>query len=98
MSFLRIKEAELGLRFDHTMLDTLVLSSVIHPNQTSHSLDDLLKRYGIPISERHTSLGDSLMTAELFLKILPLLEKRGISTLLDALKISEKSPLSRISF
>lgn len=98
MRFLREKERGTGVRFDQPVLDTLLLSSVLHPNQVSHSLDTLLARYGIQVRGRHTALGDALMTADLFLKLLPQLERRGITTLGTALEASRKSPLARISF
>jgi DNA polymerase-3 subunit epsilon len=98
MRFLKNKEQSTGVRFQQPVLDTLLLSSVLHPTQTSHSLDTLLERYGIKESGRHTALGDALMTAELFLKLLPQLKARGLTTLSMVLEASRKSPLARIKF
>ncbi len=95
MKFLQLKEERTGLRFDQPVLDTLLLSSILHPNQTSHSLDSLAEQLHIPIVGRHTALGDAMVTAEVFLKLLLLLENRGIRTLEEALQASEQSPYSR---
>ena len=81
MRFLQLKEARSGLRFDQPVLDTLLLSAWVHPNQESHALEAIAKRLGVPVTGRHTALGDALLTAEVFLKLLPLLRAKGVHTL-----------------
>jgi len=98
MRFLQLKEESTGLHFDNPVLDTLLLSSVVHPNLEGHSLDAIAKRFNITIVGRHTALGDALVTAEVLLKLIPLLEAQGIMTLDDALEASIKSPFNKISY
>ncbi len=98
MRFLQLKEDEAGLAFDNPVLDTLLLSSVVHPNQEGHSLDAIAERFNITIVGRHTALGDALVTAEILLKLIPLLEAQGIVTLEDALQASRRSPFARIAY
>lgn len=98
MRFLQLKEATTGLRFDNPVLDTLLLSSVVHPNQEGHSLDAIAERFNITIVGRHTAIGDALATAEVLLKLIPLLEAQGINTLDDALVASSRSPFAKISY
>jgi DNA polymerase-3 subunit epsilon len=98
MRLLQLKEGATGLRFDNPVLDTLLLSSVVHPNQEGHSLDAIATRFNITIIGRHTALGDALVTAEILLKMIPLLEAQGIHTLEDALNASIKSPFAKISY
>ena len=81
MRFLQLKEARSGLRFDQPVLDTLLLSAWVHPNQESHALEAIAERLGVPVTGRHTALGDALVTAEVFLKLLPLLRAKGVHTL-----------------
>ena len=98
MRCLQLKEAQTGVKFDNPVLDTLLLSSIIHPNQESHSLDEIAARLSLTNIGRHTALGDAIVTAEVLLKMIPLLEARGIMTLNDALQASTRSPYARISY
>ncbi|MCL2655993.1 MAG: 3'-5' exonuclease [Betaproteobacteria bacterium] len=98
MRFLQIKEASTGLRFDQPVLDTLLLSAVLHPNQETHRLEAIAERFGVPVQGRHDASGDAQVTAQLFLRMLPLLAERGIRTLAQARKASEKTFQARIKY
>ncbi|HQZ01993.1 MAG TPA: exonuclease domain-containing protein [Thauera sp.] len=98
MRFLQLKEEETGLRFDHPVIDTLLLSAVVHPNQESHRLEAIAERLGLTIVGRHTALGDAIVTAEVFLKLVPLLAEKGIRTLRDAREAAEKTYYARIKY
>lgn len=98
MRFLELKEERTCLRFNQPVLDTLLLSAVIHPNQTSHKLEDIAKRLGIEIEGRHNALGDAYATGEVFLKMIPLLADKGILTLRQALDAAQKTYFARIKY
>ena len=98
MKFLQLKEAETGLRFDHPVLDTMLLSWIVQPNQEGHSLDRIAQRFDIPIVGRHTALGDAIVTAEVLVRLIPLLEDAGIHTLEDAIQTSANAPLARLKY
>lgn len=82
MEFLRRQEPALGLSFGMPVLDTVLLSAVVYGQHEVHSLDALSHRLGITIPEeaRHTALGDTIATADAFLKLVPMLSGRGLET------------------
>jgi len=98
MRFLRLKEEATGVRFTQPVLDTLLLSAVIHPQQESHGLEAIAERMGINPIGRHTALGDAIMTGEIFLRMIPLLAQQGIRTLGEAREASQKTYLARIDY
>jgi len=98
MRFLQQSEARTGVRFEQAVLDTLLLSAVVHPAHASHSLEEIATRLGVGVVGRHTALGDALVTAEIFLRLIPLLAERGISTLGEARAASQKTYYARLKY
>ena len=98
MRFLKLKEGASGVRFDQPVLDTLLRSSVVHPNEPSHDLEAIAARLGVAVSGRHTAVGDALVTAEVFLRLLPFLRQQGILTLGQAREAAQKSYYSRLRY
>lgn len=87
MEFLRRQEGRIGLSFNMPVLDTVLLSAVVYGQHEVHSLDALTHRLGITIPEeaRHTAIGDTVATADAFLKLMPILAGRGLATFGDVL-------------
>lgn len=98
MRFLQIKEQQTGVVFDHPVLDTLLLSALIHPNQDSHRLEALAERFNVTVVGRHTALGDAMVTAEVFVKMIPLLAEMGIHTLGEAREAAQKTYYARLKY
>ena len=98
LRFLQLKEAATGVRFEQPVLDTLLLSALVHPQQESHRLEAIAERFGVPVIGRHTALGDALVTAEVFLKLLPLLQGLGITTLGQAREAAARTWYARLKY
>ena len=98
MRFLQLKEEATGIRFDQPVLDTLLLSAVIHPAQASHRLEAICARMGVSLTGRHTAMGDAIATGEVFLRMLPLLADMGIRTLGEARRASEQTYYARVRY
>ena len=95
---LALKAPACGVAFDHPTLDTLLLSALAHPYQDSHNLDDLARRLGVAVEGRHRALSDAQMTAQILVKLLPILEERGIKTLAQALQAQRSLWQKRASY
>ncbi len=98
MRFLQLKEGRTGVRFDQPVLDTLLLSAVVHPAQPSHGLEEIASRLSVDVVGRHTALGDAVTAAGVFLRLLPLLAERGIRTLGEARVAAEKTYYARLKY
>ena len=87
MAFLRKYEDRIGACFDQPFLCTVLLSAALFEHTGQHTLDSLADRFGISIAEahRHTALGDAMATADVFQKMLQVMEAEGIVTLADAI-------------
>jgi DNA polymerase-3 subunit epsilon len=90
MKFLSMKQDEAGVKFDNPVLDALLLSIYLHPELPDHSLNGVADFLGIDITGRHTALGDALATAALWVRLLDVMEQRGITTFGEAVTISDR--------
>jgi DNA polymerase-3 subunit epsilon len=98
MRMLHIKEDLTNIKFINPVLDTMLLSAVVHPAHGDHSLEAIAERLGVNIVGRHTALGDAIATGELFIKLIPLLAKMGINTLKQAREASQKTHFAKLKY
>jgi DNA polymerase III subunit epsilon len=98
MRFLQVKEPLTGVCFDQPVLDTLLLSALVHPNQESHHLEAIAERFDVTVTGRHTAMGDALVAAQIFLKLIPLLHEHGIHTLGQARAAAQETYYARVRY
>ncbi len=98
MKFLQLQEASTGVAFHQPVLDTLLLSAVVHPNQESHQLEAIAERFNLTVLGRHTALGDAMLTAEVWLRLIALLAEMGIRTLRQAREAAQATYYARLKY
>jgi DNA polymerase III epsilon subunit family exonuclease len=96
LGFLSPAAAKAGVDLEPFTLDTMLLSAVLFTEPGArHGLDAVSRRLGVDVVGRHTALGDALATAEVLVRMIPLLAKRGIVTLGQARKASQGTDFAR---
>jgi DNA polymerase-3 subunit epsilon len=91
MAFLLKHDPGPGYLRDNPVLDTLLLAGSVLDHMADHSLDALARRFDVPIDQRHSALADAMVTALLFLRLIDLLEGRGVRTLREALALTGRT-------
>lgn len=71
---------------DLVFIDTMRLASLLNPTLGQFDLETLADIYHIDVHGRHTALGDAMVTAELFFRMMPRLQMQGFATLRDLLE------------
>jgi DNA polymerase III epsilon subunit family exonuclease len=98
LAFLRPAAFSAGISLPERVLDTLLLSAVLHPAEgESHGLDAVAARFGVPVLGRHTALGDALVTAEVLVRMIAQLAAAGITTYGAAVAAASATRLARES-
>ncbi len=80
-----------GIVHDFTYVDTVGMARVMLPAQAKHTLDAVAKTLGVSLENHHRAVDDAEATAQIFVKMIPMMEKEGITTLAQ---INEKGNLS----
>ncbi len=88
MKFLKLKEADCGIKFENPVVDTLLLSLLIEGSEEDHSLDGICGRLNLEIQDRHSALGDAMATAHVLVHLVDRLEAMGIQTFGQVMKAS----------
>ena len=77
---------------DSFQSQTAACAAALVCEEAQHSLDAISDRLGvvIPEEDRHTAMGDTIATTEVFLKFLAMLESRGVETFGEVLSETKK--------
>ncbi|MEW5785994.1 MAG: 3'-5' exonuclease [Bacillota bacterium] len=82
LAFLNLKIGEaIGTRVVNPVIDTVLLTAALYPNCEDYTLEGLAPRFNLNLAGRHSALGDAMITAALFLQLLPRLLEAGVNTL-----------------
>ena len=92
VSFIREKSAELGLPFDATYIDTVLLSRFLITGISKYTLDSVAKYMGVKLTDHHRAVNDAQATAEIFVKFIPMLKAKEIETLDSLNAMCQMSP------
>ena len=92
MSFIIENCKRQGLNHDFTYIDTVGIARVMMPGQAKHTLDAVAKALGVSLKNHHRAVDDAEATAEIFVKLIPMMEKDGITTLAQINEKGKSSP------
>jgi DNA polymerase-3 subunit epsilon len=85
LTLLEVELRRAGIRWQRPLsLCTVQLAAALEPKLQDLNLEALARTYGIAVGGRHTALGDALLTADLYLHLLALMQAKGDRTLADA--------------
>ncbi len=81
-----------GIAHDFTYVDTVGMARVMLPAQAKHTLDAVAKTLGVPLQNHHRAVDDAEATAQIFIKLVVMMEKEGITTLKQMNEKGKSSP------
>ena len=90
--FIREKSRRLGIEKALSYVDTVGLSRLLLPGLSKYKLDSVAKALNVSLKHHHRAVDDAGCTAEIFVKLIPMLRERGINSLKEINEISKLSP------
>lgn len=92
LAFFHRHQTAIGGTLDNPVLDTVLISAILFGPGVPHTLDALCDRLGValPAEARHTAMGDTRATAEVLLRMLPMLQVQGLTTYRQVLAAMQK--------
>ncbi len=92
MSFIRENCDRQEIAHDFTYVDTMNMARVMLPAQSRHTLDAVAKTLGVSLLNHHRAVDDAEATAEIFVRLIAMMEKEGITTLAQINEKGKASP------
>ncbi len=74
MGFMKATAERSEIEFNHTSIDTLVLSRSLYPELSKHKLDIIAKHLDLPEFNHHRACDDAEVLAKIFIKMMEKLE------------------------
>ncbi|MBO5488897.1 MAG: PolC-type DNA polymerase III, partial [Eubacterium sp.] len=91
-SFIQKKSEEQGLDAEFTVVDTLGIARVLFPHLAKYTLDNVAKVMKISLHNHHRAVEDAEATAEIFEKMIVMLEEQGIVDLEQLYQRTHSAP------
>lgn len=90
--FIRHNAKVLGLPYDFTVVDTVGLARALLSHLSKFKLDVVAKELGVSLENHHRAVDDAGATAEIFVKFVGMLQKKGVATLDEVNKQCRPTP------
>lgn len=97
VGFIREKLNQNNLYLDNPILDTLELARAVFPELKNHKLNTLAKHLDVSLLNHHRAVDDATATADVFLKIISLLEEKGVYTFDEINNLNKNKDISKDS-
>ena len=92
VSFVEKKAQALGLETSFTVLDTVQMARLLLTDLSKFKLNTVCKHLGIKQEHHHRAVDDARVTAEVFLRFIDMLDKKGVHTLKELNDLGALSP------
>ncbi len=92
MSFIMENCDRQGIAHDFTYVDTVGIARILLPGQKKHTLDAVAKALNVSLENHHRAVDDAEATAEIFVKLIPMMAREGITTLSQMNARGKSSP------
>jgi DNA polymerase-3 subunit alpha (Gram-positive type) len=87
MGFIKKAAGECNISLKNPVIDTLNLSKLLFPKLNKFKLDVVAKHLDIKLDNHHRAVDDAEATAQIFLRFVEMLKKRGANDLKDIDKL-----------
>lgn len=95
--FISQKCREQGLEYNNNSIDTLMLSRILLPHLKRFRLNLIAKELGVQLLNHHRAVDDAEATAQIFLKFLDMIQKKGANTLKDVNNVLGKIDYTKLT-
>ena len=90
-TFIRVNCKRLGLEYDFTALDTMTLAYIFLPELGRYNLDRLTNYFKLTNAHHHRACDDAEVTAEIFIRLLKMVNESGSKTVDDLNRLGSAS-------
>ncbi len=90
--FIMENSKRLKMPFLFSSVDTLGISRLLYPKNGKHTLDAIAKIMGVSLINHHRAVDDANATAQIFIKMIPILKEMGAKNIGEINMLANMSP------